>query len=694
MGRTLVICEKPSAAKRIAAALDDEGGPKDYRERGISYYVAHRGGEDLVVVSALGHLFTVTQEKGGWTYPVFDTTWAPIYEINKSASRSRGFINVIEEVSAGVNDYVSACDYDMEGSLIAYNILLHVCGVESLKKAKRMRYSTLTDRDIVDAWKSMSTSLDYTIIEAGRARHEVDWLFGINLSRALTLSVKKATGRFNTLSIGRVQGPTLDFVAERDVEIRTHAPVPFWVIDAETTIDGKRCTLEYERPRIETKLEALGVANACRGKEGVVNSVRSTMHNIPPPHPFSLGDLQGEAYHQFRYSPRTTLKAAERLYLAALISYPRTSSQRLPPSLDLVGILRGLGKQRKYGALANELLSKQDLKPRQGDRDDLAHPAIHPTGEVPGKLGSVEGRLYDLVCRRFMSTLGDPAVRLDTNAGIDVNSHRFHVRGSRILEQGWTLFYSPYFTKVEADLPNLKIRQSLTLTRLEAIRRFSKPAQRFNFSSLLKLMEEKGVGTKATRTEIIDTLFDRGYVEGSPIRVTDLGLAVIETLSMHCRGITSAKMTKELEDDLERIQTGDTTGLEVVQRSKETLGPILADFKRNEKLIGAEIGDVMMRKQTDANILGMCPICKSGEIKVLRNRQTGNRFAGCSNYLSGQCFASYPLPQTGRIQAEGKRCPQCGAPIIKLMNRGRRPWEICINSRCPSKKREIHERKM
>jgi len=115
---TLVICEKPTAAKRIAQALDDAGMPESFRERGVPYFVAHRDGAELIVVSALGHLFTVAQKGGGWTYPVFDLEWVPAYEAGRSAARTQGFIRVIEELSREAEGYVSACDYDMEGSLI------------------------------------------------------------------------------------------------------------------------------------------------------------------------------------------------------------------------------------------------------------------------------------------------------------------------------------------------------------------------------------------------------------------------------------------------------------------------------------------------------------------------------------------------------------------------------------------------
>jgi len=654
-GRTLVVCEKPTAARRIARALDE------------------------------GHLFTVAQDGGGWTYPVFNLRWVPAYEADRSAGRTRGFIKVIEKLSRGVEDYVSACDYDMEGSLIAYNILLHICGGESLKRARRMRYSTLTDLDLVRAWEAMPPSLDFPLIEAGRARHEVDWLFGINLSRALTLSVKNATGYYRTLSIGRVQGPTLNFIMKREVEIRTFVPVPFWVVEAETEIDGKRYPLEYARPRIEAEGEALEVESACRGREGVILSVRSRRQSQPPPPPFNLGDLQREAYRLFRYSPRTTLRAAERLYLDALISYPRTSSQRLPPSIDLVEILRGLRGSPSYADLAARLLSKPGLRPRQGRKDDPAHPAIYPTGNLPGGLSKVQSRVYDLVCRRFMAALGEPAVRRKMDAEVDVNGHTFRLRGSRLLEPGWTLFYRPYVREREIILPALREGQVLPVVRLEAVRRYTKPPPRFNLASLLRLMEEEGIGTKATRADIIDTLFKRGYAAGNPLGITDLGFTIVETLGRYCPGILSVEMTRRLEGDLERVQAGEVSADVVVHEAVETLKPILAEFKSKEALIGVEINGVLRKERLRANVLGPCPVCKTGEIRLIRNRRTGKRFAGCSNYFNGTCGASFPLPQMGRIRATGRSCPECGAPVIRVIRPGRRPWNLCINPDCPSK---------
>ena len=686
-GRTLVICEKPTAARRIAQALDEGAAPQSFTERGVPYFVARMDGEDFIVVSALGHLFTVAQEGAGWTYPVFSMRWVPTHEADKRFSRTKNFIDVIGRLASGVGGYVSACDYDMEGSLIAYMILLHICGKESLSLSRRIRYSTLTDKDLERAWEEMSDHLDFQLIKAGKARHEVDWLFGINMTRALTLSVKNATGFYRILSIGRVQGPTLKLIRDREVEIKSFVPTPFWVIKVDTMIVGRTYPLEYGKPRLETRDEAEGVMSSCKGKNGVVKAIRTTRQEQPPFPPFNLGDLQREAYNKLRYSPRTTLTAAERLYLDALISYPRTSSQRLPPSIDLRQILEGLRRKKEYSELAGMLLSKPRLTPRQGKKDDPAHPAIYPTGGAPGRLSRVESRIFDLICRRFMAALGDPTVRENTDADVDVNGHKFRLRGSRILERGWTAFYEPYVEKREIELPPLTEGQEIPIKRVESIERYTKPRARYNPSSLLKLMEDETIGTKATRTDIIDTLYKRGYVENREIELTDLGFSIVETLSRYNPEILSVEMTRDLEQDLESIQMGRASAEDVVEEAVKMLRPVLAEFRSKENEIGAEIDDALRRIAQRATALGPCPGCGDGEIRVIRNKKTGKRFAGCSNFFEGTCDVSYPLPQRGSIRAMGKNCPSCGAPIIRVIRRGKRPWELCVNFDCPAKEK-------
>ncbi len=391
----------------------------------------------------MGHLYALTQAGGGWTYPVYEMKWVPASQVNRANTRVNAYIETISTLSKGVYRFVSACDYDQEGSLIAYNVLRYAVGDHSLAYSRRMLYSTLTRRDLAASWENMEPTLDYPVIAAGKTRHEVDWLFGINLSRALTLSVRKASGEKKNLSIGRVQGPTLSFVKEREVAIRGYIPVPYWEVYAETMVSDETIPLEYEKKRLDREVNARELASECRGRDGKVVDVDKRSERVLPPPPFNLGDLQREAYRVFKVSPTATLRAAEKLYLGTYISYPRTSSQRLPPTLDLRGILEQLGENRAYSKQAEELLKSRTLKPRQGGKDDPAHPAIHLTGTKPRRLKEDEARIYDLIVKRFLSCLGKPAMREKIDTEVDVNGHSFYMRGVKTTRKGWFDAYAP-----------------------------------------------------------------------------------------------------------------------------------------------------------------------------------------------------------------------------------------------------------
>jgi len=337
---TLIITEKPDAAQRIAAALDINGNLKKMEDGGVPYYVAYRD-KPIVVVPALGHLYTVAEEKHGRSYyPVFSFRWAPRYVAEKGVKHIRNWLDTISKLAKGADMYIDACDYDIEGSVIGYTILKYACG-DKENVAKRMKYSTLTKEELEKAYNELLPTLDFGLIEAGKTRHEIDWLYGVNLSRALTIAAQVWSGRYATISTGRVQGPTLSFLVAREKDIRSFVPAPYWEVKAQIEIDGRVFEAEYEKEIIKTRREADAVVTACKGEYGIVEDVEVNEFKQMPPTPFDIGALQSEAYSLFGYTPRRTLDIAQRLYLDALISYPRTSSQKLPPSINYKEILEG-----------------------------------------------------------------------------------------------------------------------------------------------------------------------------------------------------------------------------------------------------------------------------------------------------------------------------------------------------------------
>ena len=221
----MIITEKPDAANRIAMALDTDGKPKKTVSNGVPYYRVYRDG-NIVVVPALGHLYTISNKLKGRSYPVFDYQWVPRYQAERRAYRIRVWLKVITQLAKEADGFVDACDFDLEGSIIGYTILKYACGGKETT-AKRMKYSTLTKEDLQESYSHLQSTLDFALVEAGLTRHEVDWLYGINLSRALTQAAKNYSGQYATLSTGRVQGPTLRFLEAREKTINCFVPTPY-----------------------------------------------------------------------------------------------------------------------------------------------------------------------------------------------------------------------------------------------------------------------------------------------------------------------------------------------------------------------------------------------------------------------------------------------------------------------------------
>jgi len=687
MGKyTLIITEKPDAAQRIASALNEKGKAKKTEDNGVPYYVAQRD-KEIVVVPALGHLYTVAEERKGRNYyPVFNFRWAPRHTVERGAKQIRTWIETISKLANEANVFVDACDYDIEGSVIGYCILKYACGNKE-NISKRMKYSTLTKEELEKSYTELLPHLDFALIEAGGTRHEIDWLYGVNLSRALTISARNWSGKYATLSTGRVQGPTLKFIVTREKSIRSFVPAPYWEVKAEVKISRSVFEAEYEKDKIEIKNEADTLLNECKGKNGQVEKIDVRRFQQKPPVPFDLGTLQREAYGLFGYAPRRTSYIAQRLYLEALISYPRTSSQKLPREINYDAILEKLSEVPKYKKLAAELLAKPELKPKEGKKKDPAHPAIYPTGKLPERgLDDSEKKVLDLVVRRFMAVFSEPAIKQSIKVHINVNGHRFYLRGRQTLKEGWLHFYGPYVRSEEVLLPPIEEGQTIKVKKVILEDKFTKPPPRYNPSSILNKMEEAGIGTKATRANIIQTLYNRKYVRDERMAVTHLGFEVLEVLEKYCPAVVSIKLTSELEERMHKIQASSEKRENVLVDAVEILKPVIEELKDKEKIIGEQLSNAIKRARLEERIIGACPVCGTGKLMILYSRKTGKRFIGCTNYFKGKCESSFPLPQKGSVRPRGRNCRGCGWPTVQARIKGKRPWALCFNPDCPLKK--------
>jgi DNA topoisomerase-1 len=483
-----------------------------------------------------------------------------------------------------------------------------------------------------------------------------------------------------------VQGPTLKFLEDREKTIKCFVPTPYWTITAKINICGIACEAEYEKI-LESKQEATRVMAACKTKEGEVETVAVQEFAQNPPFPFDLGALQSEAYRIFRYTPMRTSNVAQRLYLDALISYPRTGSQKLPPAIDYKNILGKLARMPVYSKQAADLLSRPVLKPNEGEKVDSAHPAIYPTGNLPEKpLGIPEKNILDLIVHRFMAVFGEPAIRQSVKAILSINGNNFHLNGIRTLSEGWIRLYKPCAQVKDLPLPPVTEGQKITVKRLVLKNNFTKPPSRYNPRSLLLKMEKEDIGTKATRAATIQTLYDRKYLCGTyNLGVSELGFEVVEILAKYCPTVVSPELTRRLEQEMDEIQQGKTTKEAVLQKAVSALKPVISELKAEETAIGQRLSQALKKAWLKERIVGSCPKCAEGKLVILRSKKTGKRFVGCTNHFEGKCNVTFPLPQSGSIKPLSSPCKSCGCPVISVGLRGKQSWKLCLNPHCPSK---------
>ena len=682
-GYTLVICEKPDAARRVSDALSG-GNSRSEQVDGTTIFRFIRRGEELVVCAAQGHLYGVSDPSEERTvYPVFDVEWYSSDLVDEDSASASRRISAMKKLAMGASKFVNACDFDVEGETIGYNLLKYACGGKE-KGALRARFSTLTEEDLVKAFDDLELQEGRGLVRAGRARHAIDFVWGVNLSRALSQSALGSGHRYRTVSVGRVQGPTLGFLVQRELEILEFVPVPYWQDSGIFDKDGKKLTAAYAKERIETKPFAQRVRKECVGKEAVATSVRRSLVQVGPPVPFNVGDLQKEAYRAFGYTPSRTLQITERLYLAALISYPRTGSQRLPQSIGYRRIIQGVGKMPEYSAHAADLL-KAEPKPVQGAKSDQAHPAVHPTGEKPNRpLDASERAVFDLVVRRFLAAFGPSARRELVDVTLAAGEHEFRLAGGRTVFPGWMKYYGRYAGYRDVDLPDVVEGDRFKVVDVLVEEEFEQRPSRYNQSSLLEKMEKEGIGTKATRADIISTLVGRGYVSGESMEVSDLGLSVVEIMAKYAPSIMSTGLTREIEEKLEAVEGGAEGGAALLRETVRSIAGQLAELNANEDTVGRELDSALMSTVARSFVLGRCPVCKTGELRVIRSKSTKKRFVGCSNYLAG-CRASGPLPQRGTVRTTAKPCQHCSWPVVYVVGGGR-PWRLCVNPNCPGKR--------
>lgn len=663
----LIISEKSDAAARIATILS-RGESKRTSVNKVPVF--QFDGEDgpTFVVGLRGHIIELD-------YPANMNKWSEVKLADLITAEpekritAHHIVNTLKDLSKDVEEVIIATDFDREGELIGLETarLLDL----SDKSVKRAKFSAFTKAEIDTAFTEL-TEPDEKLADSAECRQKIDLAWGAVLTRFISLASNQGGG--NYLSVGRVQSPTLALIVARHKAIEEFVSTPYWNVSARFQKTAEFTGSHVKNP-FHDEEEAARALAACEGQtSGVVKGYERKEKDEYPLPPFNTTMFLMEA-NKLGLSASRAMKVAEDLYTAGFISYPRTDNTVYPPSLSLKRILEKL-KDSDFRAEVEELLAQEHIRPSRGKVQTTDHPPIYPTEAATSKqLKGEKWTIYELIARRFMATVAPPAKAALSNASLDVNGEEFEAKGYKVLSLGWKKYY-PYFRINETELPELVVGEIVDLLGAGSERKMTQPPSRYSQGSLIQEMERLGLGTKSTRHDIIQKLYDRKYVEGNDLIPTLSGIAVAESLGKHAQIVTDSKMTAHLEEDMDQIANGKSSLHEVVEESQDMLSDILETMEGHREQIGTEIKKALESQ----HFIGKCPECGS-DLKTIRTK-FGKSFVGCSNYPD--CKRTYPMPAGALVQSTEESCEVCRSPMVRVIRRGQPVTVHCLDPECTS----------
>jgi DNA topoisomerase-1 len=678
----LIITEKDNAARRISEILS-EGSFGTDRRNGVNVY--RWGGKRCVGLS--GHVV-------GVDFPPEYDDWRDVEPVElvdapmvKRATKEN-IVRTLEDLAHEADAAVIATDYDREGELIgkeAYELVEEVADIP----IKRVRFSSITEREVTEAFADPD-ELDFDLAAAGEARQMIDLMWGAALTRFLSLSSGQLGNDF--ISVGRVQSPTLKLIVDREREIEAFDPEDYWELFADLTEDGEgeeAFEAQYffrEEGRENERVWDDAAADEAHERllaasEATVTEVDRRTRTDQPPTPFNTTQFISAA-SSLGHSAQKAMSVAEELYTAGYITYPRTDNTVYPADTDPVALLETFADTGTFGEDAASLLEADDIEPTRGEKETTDHPPIHPTGELPPRqdLSADEWELYELVVRRFLATCAEPATWEHLRVVAEANGCLLKANGKRLLAPGYHAVY-PYLSTSENFVPDVTEGESLAVSDVRLEAKQTQPPRRRGQSRLIETMEDLGIGTKSTRHNTLQKLYDRNYIEGDPPRPTKLAMAVVETAEQFADRIVDEGMTAQLEHDMDRIARGEITLDEVTDESREMLSAIFEELHDSREAVGDHLREGLKADKT----LGSCPEC--GETLLVRRSRRGSYFVGCDGYPD--CEYTLPLPSNGEPTPIGESCEDHGLRHVKMLA-GRSTY-VHGCPRCEAEKAEDEE---
>ncbi|MCI2241804.1 DNA topoisomerase I [Adlercreutzia faecimuris] len=719
----LVVTEKNDAAQKIADLL---GATKPKADKVFStpVYRFDVDGEEWVTIGLRGHILEpdfapqlVYKKRGGWQGVTAEGEAVPadipatlarppfkkkkpftedgvelkswkmealpylVYAPIEKLPKEKDIIRSLKNLAKKADSIVIATDFDREGELIGADALACCREVNPTAPVSRARYSAFTKAEIQGAFSNL-VAMDEDLAQAGASRQDIDLIWGAVLTRYLTLV--KFAGYGNVRSSGRVQTPTLALIVARERERMAFVPEDYWVIrgafDADATagptagegpgaFEAGHATARFKSAAAADAAMA-AVAGAASARVAAVETKRRT---VAAPVPFNTTSLLAAASSE-GLSPARTMRLAESLYMDGYISYPRVDNTVYPSSLDLAEVVRTIADNPAYAPYCKELLAKGALTATRGKKETTDHPPIYPTAKAtPDDLPPAEYKLYNLVARRFLATLSDPAVVEGTKVSLDVAGEPFVAKGDVLAVPGFRAIY-PYGLKKDETLPALAEGATIAFNGATCAKKQTEPPARYSQGKLIQEMEKLGLGTKSTRHAIIERLYQVKYIQNDPIEPSQLGMAVVDALDKFAPHITHPDMTADLEQKMDDIAAGATTREAVVGTSRNLLSQELGELLPHSEDVKEALADAVA---ADAYV-GKCPKCGK-DLQIRASQKTKSMFIGCAGWPD--CDVTYPLPK-GKIESVPEPCPTCGMPQVKVTAFRAKPRTVCIDPAC------------
>ena len=628
--------------------------------------------------------------------------------------RGRGeILEKIRKEARGASKVILATDPDREGEAISW----HLANILKIDPASdcRVEFNEITAQAVKAAMKK-PRPINLQLVDAQQARRVLDRLVGYKISPLLWAKVRKG------LSAGRVQSVATRMIVDREAEIDAFVPQEYWTITAKFTDGNQKFVAKYvgkgdEKTEITSEAQAREVRDFLLGQTYSVTAVKSGERRKNPPPPFTTSNLQQEAVRKLSFTTKKTMQIAQMLYegvdiegegSVGLISYIRTDSTRLSDE--------ALTAAREYIAdnFSPEYLPETPnvFKGRKNAQD--AHEAIRPTHalyspeKVKASLTRDQYRLYKLIYDRYLASQMTPAVYETLNIELAGGGAQFRFGGMKKKFAGFTVLYEEGQdepAEKETALPKVAVGDSVTMADLAPEQHFTQPPPRYTEASLVRAMEEKGIGRPSTYAPTITTILARGYVtrENKALVPTELGVLVTEMMTENFKSIVDMQFTADMEEELDTVEEDGKDWHEVIEKF---YGPFSEQLEAAEKNIEKvevkdEVSDVQCDKCGAMMVYKMgrfgkflacpnfpacrntmpivraidahCPKC--GGAILVRNTKRGRVFYGCERYP--ECdFTSWDMPVDDR-------CPVCGSPMVLKRDRKKDiSWHVCTNESC------------